>query len=32
MENMSYLVKAPETFEQARTYLESENLLEGHKL
>ncbi|KAH8863263.1 Exocyst complex component 3 [Schistosoma japonicum] len=32
MENMNYLVKAPETFEQARTYLESENLLEGHKL
>nr|CAH8873472.1 unnamed protein product [Trichobilharzia regenti] len=32
MENMSYLVKAPENFEQARNYIESENLLDGHKI
>ncbi|KAA3673657.1 exocyst complex component 3 [Paragonimus westermani] len=32
MENMSYLVKAPEAMEQARTYIEQENLLDGHKI
>ncbi|CAH8611574.1 unnamed protein product [Heterobilharzia americana] len=32
MENMSYLVKAPEHFEQARTCIEAENLLDGHKI
>ncbi|THD18090.1 Exocyst complex component 3 [Fasciola hepatica] len=32
MENMSYLVKVPEAMEQARSYIESENLLEGHKI
>ncbi|CAL8101069.1 unnamed protein product [Calicophoron daubneyi] len=32
MENMSYLVKAPEAMEQARAYIEQENLLDGHKI
>ncbi|KAF8571146.1 hypothetical protein P879_06243 [Paragonimus westermani] len=32
MENMSYLVKVPEAMEQARTYIEQENLLDGHKI
>ncbi|VDP91859.1 unnamed protein product [Echinostoma caproni] len=32
MENMSYLVKVPEAMEQARACIESENLLDGHKI
>ncbi|KAG5443247.1 Exocyst complex component 3 [Clonorchis sinensis] len=32
MENMTYLVKAPEAMEQAHAYVEGENLLEAHKI